>query len=270
MLSNKFIKFLVIANGLIILTIAVIALLFMVSEFARDFFGGSRYDEPAGVIVGNELDKAKEKNLALQGIIYDSPQEIYNSTNFFVTVNVKNYKEARELVDSHHQRDEVSLGLSKSSYYNYFPGYINIVFLDENYQPIIKLLNKKGVITEYNIPQKSGNLFNEIDTTVKNIAYKLAFEDTNKDGKLDSEDDQDLYISDLSGKNLTQVTENIDIERYNFQNEHKEIFIEYYERGDDSEYKRKKFLIYDIATKTSRKLESLEKALDEIEAQLVN
>ncbi|MDW7695657.1 hypothetical protein R9C00_26280 [Flammeovirgaceae bacterium SG7u.111] len=271
MLSNKFIRILVVANGLIFLIVGSIALFRLFPEFIRDLSRNS-LDEPAGVIVGEDLNEAKKNNLALQGIEYESPERVFNSTNFYLRVSVKSYDEAKKIDTGEMLLLEVpptqQVPPGGYPFYGYETHDMNIVFLDENHELITYLLNKKGVVTKMNMPV---NYFeSKPDTTIKNITYKIVFEDSNKDGKLDYEDDQNLYISNLSGQDLTQITKGIEIESHHFQNDHKEIFVEYYEQGDDSEYRRKKFLIYNIATKTSRKLESLEKALDKIEAQLVN
>jgi hypothetical protein len=147
---------------------------------------------------------------------------------------------------------------------------INMIFLDKDYKVIRRLLNKKGFISDYEIPS---NYFrdNEPDTTIKNIAYLIGFEDSNKDGVLNVLDHKDLYISDLSGGNLTKVTQNVDLVSYHFQNNHSEIFITYKDRSSErEEYKREKYAIYTIATGKLRLLEEIEKELAEIEKMLIN
>jgi hypothetical protein len=43
------------------------------------------------------------------------------------------------------------------------------------------------------------------DSLVKWATYRIAFEDTNHDGRLDSDDDVNLYVSDLDGSDLRRV-----------------------------------------------------------------
>jgi len=106
--------------------------------------------------------------------------------------------------------------------------YLNVIFFDKHYNVIDQLLDKKASITEIFINRGYyGYRENVIDTTVKNIAYSIGFEDTNKDGKLNSLDNHDLYISDLDGSNLTQVSRQIEVVDYQFINSNTEIFIRF-------------------------------------------
>jgi hypothetical protein len=216
--------------------------------------------EPESIIVGKKLESAKQKDLALQGLYYNAPQDIYNSTNLYLPLSIMTYKEAKEVEQAASSANDLSL-----SFYNIF----NVVFLDKEYHVIGKLLDKKASITDIHIP--SGNYNSEIiDTTVKHIAYYIGFTDTNKDGLLNREDSHDLYLSDLSGKQLTQVTSGIDIENYYFQKDHSQLLIIYKERTNQrEEHKRNKFAIYEISKKQFRKLEALEKQLESIEKQLI-
>ncbi len=45
------------------------------------------------------------------------------------------------------------------------------------------------------------------DLGPKKILYALANDDTNKDGLINTNDIENLFISELDGKNLTQVTD---------------------------------------------------------------
>jgi hypothetical protein len=58
----------------------------------------------------------------------------------------------------------------------------------------------------------------------------------------------------------------MDINQYFFQKNHSEIFMFYKDRTNErEEYKRDKFAIYDIRTKTLRKLPEVDKAIDDFE-----
>ena len=150
-----------------------------------------------------------------------------------------------------------------SSYYMRMgPGeyYLNILFLDSQYNVIGRLVDKKASIESVTIPTGSND--EKVDTTVKNIAYLIAFDDTNNDKKIDWNDKYDLYISDLDGKNLFQVTKEIDIKGFNFRNHHNDIFISYTDRKDvRDEYKITRFATFNIKTKQLRELTSIDKGL---------
>ena len=84
--------------------------------------GTEEYNEE-GVIIGDVLEKAKSDSVALQGISYDSPCEIYNSTNYYLPIAVTTYEEAkaiREMISS--------AGDMNFSYFQI----MNILFLNED------------------------------------------------------------------------------------------------------------------------------------------
>lgn len=254
---NRLIKTLVIINGLIV----PLFICFLVYKFVAENSVTEEY-ESESIIVGEELEKAKKDSVALQGLSYDAPAEIYNSTNLYLPISVMSYEEAKELKKLASSAGDINL-----SFFNYF----NIIFLNKDYKVIGQLLDKKASITEifinrgqYDYQEKS------IDKTVKHIAYSIGFDDTNMDGKLNSLDDHDLYISDLDGKNLTRVTNKKEVIDYQFINSNSEIFIRYKDRSDiKDEYKHVKFGIYGISTETFKELNDIENKLLEIEEKLI-
>ena len=256
---NRFIKSLVIVNG-IIFPIFVGFLLY--KSFSEDV---TSYDyPPESVIVGDDLEKAKRDSIALQGLSYETPlQGIYNSTNMYLPISVLTYEEAKKL-----REVSQSAGDFNPGWFNYF----NIIFLDKNYKVIGQLLDKKATISEIiiNEGRYHYNDAKTVDTTVKNIAYRIGFDDSNKDGKLDHGDDQNLYISDLNGQSLTQVTFQKDLVDFEFINSNTKIFIRYKDRNEmRDEYNHLKFGIYDIETKTFNELKEIEDRLVDIESKLI-
>lgn len=259
---TKFIRILIIINGLLIPSIAVVVIYKLLAEAFTD------YDYQPDIIVGENLSDAKKDSVAIQGISYETPLEIPNSTNLYLPISVVNYEEARSL------KTEQFLASSSPRFKasgGYYGNYLNILFLNKDYGIIRRLLNKKGIISEIRINHGDVDYpQSKIDTTVKHIAYRIGFQDSNQDGKLNSEDDHDLYISTLDGDNLTQITNAKDVVEFKFLDSNKKILIQYKERSKQrEEYKRVKFATYTIATKTFSELTDVEKNLNEIESQLI-
>ncbi len=255
---DKALKVLWFVNGIIIFVLVSSVAYQLISDLFP-----KRYERVGGnIIVGERLEEAKEKGLALQGLVYREPENIYNSTNQYIEVSAKTYEEAKVM----------ALGISSAG--DYSPalyGAMNVIFIDKDYGVIRTLLEKKADIREWKFARPDRHDNKEPDLTVQNIAYEIAFEDSNKDGILNDEDHHDLYISGLTGENLTQVTTGLNIESFNFDNKNSQLFITYYHRTDErQEHKRKKFAIYTIATKELRQLEDLDKTIDKLESQLVN
>lgn len=265
MLENKLLQKLLIINGLLF----PIILIFMLFSFIKsEFFKGNKYNESTyieegdGMIVGKKLKEANDKKVALQGIyFYQNAEEIFNSENYYLQLSINIYEEAKQFESAASSAGDINLFA--------FLNTCNILFLDKEHRFLSLLLNKKASIREMHIQRSYIKVDDEKeipDSTMQNIVYQIGFEDTNKDDVLDKQDAHDLFISDLAGKNLIQVTQNIDIEDFRFQKNHSELFITYKDRSNErEEYKRKKFAIYNIKTNTLKKLTDIDKALDEFE-----
>ena len=258
---NKFTRILIIINGLILPFFILFILYNLVTNIFRD--SHPRYEDPS-LIVGVDLEKANEEQLALQGLDYINPEKFYYEDMYCMPISVRTFEEVKDL---HYAR--MSAGnINPNSFNN-----INFVFLDKDFNVIRTLLSEKASIKEAEIP--TGHLYNvysydEDQYKHRKInTYQIAFKDTNNDGKLNYADEHDLYISDLDGDNLKQITSNIDIETIEFINKDSEIFISYYKRNDHSkEHKRLLFKVYDISKGELKELSSIEKQLDIIEQQI--
>jgi hypothetical protein len=248
---TKFIKSLIIINGLIIpITLLVVLVVFVISLFPNS----SNTHDLVAVNTNNTVTKNGD-TLINQGLNYYAPEPIYNSENYCIKIMPKTYDNPR-IIGS-------GSSFEKGSY-EQNDSYLNVIFLDRKYNVISRLLDKKAFILSMTIP----NTYNEekIDTTIKNIGYLIAFEDSNNDKKIDDSDLNDLYISDLNGKNLIQVTKGIDVIEFSFINHHKDIFISYTDRSDiEDEYKLKRFASYNIKMRDFSNLTGIEKALNGVQ-----
>ena len=256
-ITNRFIKFLIILNGIML----PILVGFGIYQISKEFFP-KQNKEPSGVIVGEELLEAKKDSVALQGLKYYSPRYLHNSENKYLPISLLTYEEEKRINKLVSVANDIGDPLLK---------FVNVVFLDENYQVITSLLNKKASIFKIEPQRKDYKLErNEIDETVKYIAYLIAFEDSNKDGKINSKDNHDLYLSNLSGKNLIKVTENINIDRFEFINSNSQIFIKYTNRENiREEHKKQRFAIYNIESSKLLNMSSIDKELDILEKIII-
>jgi hypothetical protein len=250
---TKFIKTLIIVNGLIVPSAVLVLLIMLITDLIQT---SSRRSHPDVLKTENTITKEGD-TLILQGLDYSNPRNVYNSSNFIILVSPKTYKEPLRY------SSELMSYEGGSPLLTPYDNYVNVLFLDSNYDVIGPLVNRKASIQSLTVP--SSDIDKEIDTTVNNIGYLIAFDDSNNDKKIDSQDNYDLYISDLNGKNLIQVTKGIDIQDFKFINNHKEIFISFTNRADiRDEYKIKKFAVFNIRTKQFKELSSIDKALSVI------
>lgn len=256
---TKFIKTLIIINGLIVPVLLLIILIIFINNYL--ITSPDRY-VPDSLKTENLITKDGD-TLMTQGLQYSDPEPVYNSTNFMIKVSPKTYKKPKK-VDPSIPNDASPVLFAMMEGPNPDGYNVNILFLDKNYDVIGKLVNKKASIESVTIPNVSR--YEKVDTSVKNIGYLIAFEDSNNDKLIDWNDNNDLYISNLSGNNLTQVTKGIDIKDFSFINNHSDLFISYTDRTDiRNEYKVTRFAIFNIKTGELRKLNSIDKELNSIQ-----
>lgn len=251
---SKFIKVLIIINGTIIPVLIISFGIYLIAAYFKP------NDYVPEVVKTDNIIVQDGDTLVAQGLRYTAPMEIYNSTNFYISVKPKTFKNPGK-IESRDESRSLKLryeGASSSEYD------LNILFLDNKYRVTGRLLDKKAAIKVIDIPV--GRNSTEIDTTVNNIAYQIAFNDDNEDGQIDDSDNFDLYISDLNGKELTRITNGIDVLSFAFINHHSELFITYRDRSDMAdEYKVERFAVYTIDSKQYRKLTDIDKALNGIQ-----
>lgn len=102
------------------------------------------------------------------------------------------------------QNEEKGIDLKLSRSYERNNQLYNIIFYQKQDGEAHLLLNKKAIITSFDLLEvKAAN-----KPTTRFWLYRIVDQDTNTDKKLSSEDATIGYLSDLSGKNLQQVTPN--------------------------------------------------------------
>ena len=84
-ITNKFIKFLIIVNGLMLPVLVG----FGIFQVSKELFP-NRKKFPDGIILGEELKEAKKDSVTLQGLKYYSPRDLYNSKNTYLPISFSN------------------------------------------------------------------------------------------------------------------------------------------------------------------------------------
>jgi len=251
---TKLIKTLIVINGILFpLILIIVTGLLLIEQFRMR----GRF-KPDPVMTENIITRNGDTLIA-QGLTYNIPESIYNSTNLLIKIKPKTYKIPKSIDNNTSDFESGTYAMRMPPEY-----YVNVLFLDSNFNIIRRLVDTKASIESITIP--SGNDSEKIDTTVKNIAYLIAFEDSNRDKLIDCDDNYDLFISDLKGDNLTRVTKDINIEEFHFTNNHRELFISFTERDEiPEEHRIKRFAIYNIELKKLTILTNIDKELNAIQ-----
>lgn len=243
-------KTLIIINGFLIPIIIITLLCFLI----KDIIPTHPSSDSGQVNVNNVVVQDKD-TLELQGVTYTEPETITNSSGYFIGLQSKTYEHPKSLSYEKKAEEETA---SRCNNTNLF----NIIFLDHNFNPIKTLLNRKAFISNLSL---TTSINRTIEPFIKNIIYKIAFADSNKDGFIDGSDNADLYISDLEGKHLIRITNQIDIEDYKFIDKGEALFIQYYDRSSvREEYKRLKFAVYNIKENRLKLLRNLDLAINNV------
>lgn len=243
---NKFVKILIIINGLIIPTLLLVGLLEVFKPFKKTQKEGITISAPNASRVEDDTEKKINRTL-----LYHEPEEIYNSSNYYLPIMLRT-----------EEVDEDFRLVKKGSYSK--TEKINVIFLNENFEVIKVLLDKNAFIEE--IKTNSNNEYFEKRIHCKNFIYSIAFDDTNKDGDLSSLDKTDLYISDLKGNNFKQITKDKKIISFDFFNEYTQIIIKFKDENSSLE----KFEIYDIEKDEFKPVSSLNNSLELIQQKIIN
>ncbi|MBD6617775.1 hypothetical protein FNW02_18565 [Komarekiella sp. 'clone 1'] len=139
-----------------------------------------------------EPAKTTEKSKSQPNIVYGELIIKEQSDYLMIPVSRK---------DINKERDNY---LNSSGYSGRNSNFSNIIFYHKQNTETHLLLNKKAIITSFDLL--------EVKTTgrppTRFWLYKILDQDTNADNKLNNEDAVIGYLSDLSGKNLQQITPN--------------------------------------------------------------
>lgn len=241
------------------------------------------------VVVNNPQNKEQAKKYK-QSVQYNTPYLFAPFPFYVIEVSPEIIDTTEKIVYKNDVPDYIrqsgeGQGGGGGSYRKTYKNFVNLIFLDENHQHIHTLLDKKGLILEVWYPSKIADMptRQEINTQNKNTdslksktknvmardfpynLYAIVFEDTNKDGRLNENDVNDLYISDVNGKNLKKIHPNIDIRSFKLWNGEKKFFIKYLDCKEDPRYRMEKYAFYDIQSYTFTPLETMHNALKKVE-----
>ncbi len=249
------------------------------------------------VILEKNEDTTKVTEKILQGILYSSPIKIRHFDNFLLEIYPKTHEKPQERSINKNETEEMEQTedydepksnermdkkvYTASSYAGKY--YFNLMFMDKDYQNNSLLLDKKALILDYKSPASwfddmqmpdSTNLeqFAKYKAMQKKIqelpffVYRIVTEDSNNDGKLSIKDYSDYYISDVVGKNLKQITKNINVISFEFLEEKRALLFIYTDRTKNKQKsKQKRFALYSFDKNTFSPLSDLHEGIKDAE-----
>jgi hypothetical protein len=237
---DKALKILWVVNGVLLLAIILfVGYRLFLEEFR--VFGNNETE--TGLVIGGDEAKAITTGEKRQGLIYEEIQSVPGTSFHILPISTRVFKSVKA-------EEQYYAGLSSGpsgdiSLLAY--GNVNLIFMDIDYRVITTLLNRKAFIHTAASPGVAFAELNTLDATIKKIVYLISFEDSNSDGVLDENDSSDLYISDVDGSDLLQVTKNVLVLDYKFINSNTELLISYQNAADArSPFQTTRFAKYQI------------------------
>ena len=141
-------------------------------------------------------DSTRNAAVAPRAVRYSPPRAIWGTKSRVVVVRYGRGQQGRGL--------GWGSEMSGSEYYSYDGGrdadgpVVNLLFLPATGAGRV-LLDKPAYVSWFDYPSTKD------DSLQRWITYRIALDDTNNDGRLDSDDRVDLFVSDLDGSNLRRV-----------------------------------------------------------------
>jgi hypothetical protein len=174
-------------------------------------FDNSRKKSQIGLqLVTNDSTKTNESKKP-QSLVYGDYMNLDSTDFLLIPFGMKTEEDIENKVLKNRSSEEYgSENIITSGYRSYkynfysldFGNCNNIIFYNKKTDETHLLLQKPAVISQFYFPY-----YNKEYTGKKYWFMLLGIheEDTNKDGYINSEDGEKVYISDLTGKNMTQI-----------------------------------------------------------------
>ena len=263
LLESKFNKIVWSINGVGILLTLIFVLNNISTEIIPNVKGLFKPEFDSGIIVGKGSEKAKELNLEIQHLTYSRPIKIINSGYYLSEISIVDKEIPKAIRDAMKAANDVRR----------IDATINVLFIKSDRTEVHTLLDNFGYIASINFPEKSGRFSYYDKDAIENqkfILYEISTRDTNGDSRINEKDSTAYYISDLSGKNLRQITpDSLFLNSYWYSEDYDVIYFEEILKGEkiqiygrEYQIKDRKIYYYDLKT---GKFEIFKKLQDKFE-----
>lgn len=226
-MNNKFIRILITINGILVP-------IFILTVLGSLLYDLTKKEEPY-YLEDNFSEESTERKFTIQN---SDPIKLPNSDLSYIIVEKKfNYEYDFDIENTPNMVR---------------PNTVNVLFVNEDLSEFGKLLPENGSISTMLIENRFSKDPKEIKE-IEKIVYYIATTDSNNDGKVDSNDQHYLYISDLNGKNLKPISERR-IRNFMWMNEGNELLLTFGHIEDENEID---YGIYNVKTEEIRDIENL-------------
>jgi len=169
---------------LILLSLLVTGVIFLVTYISSS-------NNTSGVLVGDDATPKGPDSLITQDLTFDRPYPVAKTDLMYIGVRIKQLSAPAPAK---------TISAMKFSMSQYRPqNTVNVVITKRDGSEAYPLLDRKAFIRTVDIPSPN-------EPPREYAVFDIAFFDTDHDGRINENDSSQLYISDLTGEHLTQVT----------------------------------------------------------------
>jgi hypothetical protein len=258
---DKILKILWLVNGVLFFALlSFVGYRLYLEEF------DSSYDDEAETALVIEGDSAEvlKKAKEVQGLVYNRIENVPGTFIRVLPISARRFNAPT----GERKKDARRYLRNSAEVHHIGHDNVNYIFLDIDYKVISTLLTRKAFIHAAACPP-TVTQENTLDPTIKNILYLISFEDSNNDGLLGESDRSDLYISDVDGSNLVQVTRDVFVQDFKFINNNSEVLISFQEpQAARHEDQPTRYAKYQIARETLTEMSDLHQELAKVETLL--
>ena len=241
-------RWLLIVDGILILILCVVLLTWFTPQVVRRFL--HRPHIQRGPIVGEKVKEAASKGVAIQDIRLLPPRRMAQSGIWIVEIEQRDLVQERRLITV--SMSDVPGG---GRYYDpsIFSGLhgrttVNLLIYSEELPKGFLLFDQQVLIEHIMVPRLA-------EDPQDYILYDVVSRDTDGDGRLTREDDKGLWISDLDGRQLTQITpDSLALSGFSFGEGKRRIYIAAWkipeDRGIPREHWEQAIYVFDIGRRS--------------------
>jgi hypothetical protein len=245
--------------GCLILLLVLVA----TGAWVVDLFKGH---PDTGPLVGTAAQPQGKDSLVVQDLGFDFPIPVGTTGLMVVSVSIRDLTSAVPRSDLRIQSPEES---NLSSYSKFAPpqrAMVNILFLRRDGSESYPLLEKRAFIKRADIPA-------ETDSLRRFLLFDIAFDDTDRDGRLTPQDSSRYYISDLDGHRLVPLVDRaFELSSYEESSDHKSIYLLLRHKVENVKPIDwpERLHLYDVATRSMSPFPKDGQALERMRRTLLN
>ncbi len=217
--------------GTLAIVLVIVSILGIAGIAISELFRFNNYNDiETGILSDEKIEELQKENKREQVISYENPKLIDTLNSIYmIPVSHKNLNEAENLNGLLNNR-KGSYEYEDSRYSRQIYGsYNNLIIYNQKSEVTKKLFDKRVNFNNINVEYFTDNIL---------LLFKVAENDTYKDGVINLLDFKSLYIYSLIEKKLTKIeNEEMDIISYNFLNESKDLIVSFgIDKNNDGKY----------------------------------